>query len=296
MEISKLSELEQVWSPAYVVQGTPWKVRVSRNPKATNAPLQLFVYCAAEDKPENWTHGAKASINLHSFDGTEDSIEHQIKPYVFKKNWGFGVSLFKWDDFLAAKNSFVKNDSINLEITIEAADPDEENKSILLIEDLTEDCYKIKKRLTISNINNLMALQLPSIDMQKLPFFLTVYKHPSGFLSVRLMQPSQEYICDVAIRAKLISSNDNIKAIERVKQTHLRASKNLLSMNLMTWDELVKPENGFVQDNSAVIEVEIESKIIADLLHSRSEPSMQAECANPPFTDWELCEEISREK
>lgn len=54
---------------------------------------------------------------------------------------------------------------------------------------------------------------------------------------------------------KLVSSIEDVKSIEKVDEKCFKSSEKLLTMHLVSWDELLKPENGFINDNSIVIEV-----------------------------------------
>ena len=88
------------------------------------------------------------------------------------------------------KKGYIKNETVNLEISIEVADPNDENKSELTFENIgpgcEADCMR-KFRLSVVNIGNLIAVRSPIFIMQKLPWNLTVFKsHSFNNLSVRL--------------------------------------------------------------------------------------------------------------
>lgn len=120
--------------------------------------------------------------------------------------------------FTTAENSYVQNDAINLEVTIEAADPDEESKSQLQCEDVLQSVTK--KRLTISNVNNLMAVQSADFQMHQVPWRLTVSKS-SSYLDVYLFVSSEDAICDLTMKVKLIPRDEKGKMVEQVQTMHL---------------------------------------------------------------------------
>ena len=58
----------------------------------------------------------------------------------------------------------------------------------------------------------------------------------------------------------LISSKGNEKSIEEIDDENFEISSDLSVAEVVSWDELLKPESGFVDDvnnNSIVMEVEI---------------------------------------
>ena len=82
------------------------------------------------------------------------------------------------------KKGYIKNETVNLEISIEVAE------SELTFENIgpgcEADCMR-KFRLSVVNIGNLIAVRSPIFIMQKLPWNLTVFKsHSFNNLSVRL--------------------------------------------------------------------------------------------------------------
>lgn len=110
----------------------------------------------------NWTHAACASIKMLShYDCNQKAIEHNITSYVFDNSGlGFGcASLIKWKDLFKNDSSFVKDDSIDLEIKIEAEDSNTTNRSALKFESIdrsSEEGCVASFRLIVNNIESLI--------------------------------------------------------------------------------------------------------------------------------------------
>lgn len=263
MNIQKISELKEVWSPEYLIQDTLWKIKAATYGSVAYPSLGIFLYCEAKNKPVGWTHAAMATFKLLSFDANKFPIQHHLYPYVFKSNGqGYGnSSIIKWKDLFAAENSYVKNDAINLKITIEAADSDAEIKSHMQCEDVLQSCCVTKKRLTISNVNNLLALRSPEFQMQRFCWELSVLKC-SDYLDIRLL-PQEDANCNVTMKVKLFPCDGKGNMVEQVQERQFKAKEEMKTANFIKWAELIKPANGYVraQDNSIVIEVEMHNPI-----------------------------------
>lgn len=263
-KISDIGQLKVVWSPEFWVQAIPWKVELKKIEKDKES-LAFFLHCAKKEKPPNWSHIAFATIKLLPFDTTLKPIERCSDPFHFdSKTLGYGIpELIAWDDLFNVDKCYVKDDAINLEITIEAANPMDQNRSISTFESFDACCDGVAKstfRMTVKNIEALVAVRSPQFMLQNLPWELTIFKgHSKNIIGTRLLLCKAEkgVSCESKISFKLISSKNHAKSIARVQEKCFNSSDVLLTMHLMSWNELLEPGNGFVNDNSITIEVEI---------------------------------------
>lgn len=262
--ISDISKLNEVWSPEIVVQEVPWKIRARRNVHAADKWLSMCLFCSKKDFPPNWSHAASASIKLLSFNSKVNPIEQNITPNVFSDNGGVGFDTFiRWTDLFDTKKGYVKDDMISLDIEIIAAEAKEPNKSRLGFEQLSKSCEEgcmSTFRLTVTNIRTLMAVKSPQFNLRNIFCHLTLYKYRSK-LSINMdMIPKNLLGCSnftVQMTANLISSKGDSNRVQKVQQKNILYPATLAIRQFISWDEMLKIENGFITNDSIIIEIKI---------------------------------------
>lgn len=251
-----------MWTPELPVQGVPWKVNIFKADTAEEAYLGIYLYCAKKDGSSTWSTAASAKFKLQSFLRNGDPVEHHIEPYIFDTSGlGYGTpALILWKDLFEIKNNYVKNDTIELDIQIKAADPNDPNRSLLAFNPIysscNDNCVNVST-ITISNIDNLMAVKSPQFIANTLPWELTVFQDDfDGYLKVRLLKNGDKSK-HRNVLIKLISTKDRIDSDKKFPALLLRPSDDWHAEKLMQWTELMNAENGFVNNNSINIRVEI---------------------------------------
>ncbi|XP_055297305.1 uncharacterized protein LOC129565945 isoform X1 [Sitodiplosis mosellana] len=278
LKISEVSKLSAVWSPEVKVYDVPWKAKIAKKAEC----LAVFLFCSKEDNTPNWSHVGFATFKLLPYSGDENGIEYRCDPYVFDASGlGFGNFTFiKWNDLFSPEKNYVKDDTINIDVKIESC-PNEGSSSKLLFEN-TEKCCEnhCTFRLTVTNVKTLMAVQSPKFKMRNLSWTLTVHKD-SSHLGVRLQHRSDSIAisCESRMAVKLISSKNEVKPIEPVAQTNNFVYLGCSTQRIISWDELLKPENGFFNDNSIVIEVEIKASNPEGAVSNNEPKRLKFECA-----------------
>lgn len=254
LEVSNISQLDEFWFPDIIIKGTPWKIKVSKS--------QYFcVYLYCEDKTRSYV--ATATVKLVS---EIESLTQEMftEPEVFDSDLGTLLEIVPWSDVITPLNGYVtENDSIILTITIKSwIYPDEKTK--LAFETVDKCCDKSGlaiHRLTITNIDSLVAIISPKFILRKMPWRLSVYKAILGHLSIRLESKdgTQDVTCKVILSATL-------KCQVISNSIEMKASKKFLSYNTLdlhwkelSWDQVLNPENGFVINDQVIIEVEIKA-------------------------------------
>lgn len=108
--------------------------------------LAVFLFCENKTTSIDWSAVACPTFKLVPFDSSKNAIELRPGYYVFDKtSLSFGFPTFiAWNKLMDVHNSYVENDTINMEIKIEVADPKERDTSILKCDKIetscTEDC------------------------------------------------------------------------------------------------------------------------------------------------------------
>lgn len=139
-----------------MVREIPWKVFVCKEIDKKES-LGIYLYCTKDDESSNWSYVANSTFKL--FNEDIETIVRFVEPFVFNNAAkSFGVSsLIEWDILFDVDDGFVKNDTINLEIQIEVADPNEVNKTKLICTNIEKSCNDgclAKMRLKVENIEN----------------------------------------------------------------------------------------------------------------------------------------------
>lgn len=272
-EVSNISDLTEVHLQNLIVNGISFGVQIQKN-FGENEPLGLYLYCANNDDSK-WPQVAASTFKLRSFVKGGKAFERHKPPYVFDRyEQGYGFpSFIIWKELFDADNGFVENDTIKLEIQITLADPYEVNKSELIREnvDKCEKCGTATFRLSVSNIEHLMAVHTERLMLKQIGWYmLVVYKDHSGHLSFYLNNKTERWeddlthdsvhtddcSCKFRISCTLISSNPNASSA-MVKTENLKNWNFIYLDKLILWSELLKPENGYVENGSIVIEVEL---------------------------------------
>lgn len=250
--IPRISELESISSPTVFIQMVAWKVQVCKKTIGTDEWLALFLTCAREDTFTNWSYVATAKFKLLSFNEHMEPVEHTTAPYIFEKGWpGFGTAQFiRWDDLFDVNKCYVHNDTIHLNITIlvNVADPLNSNKCSLVFKNFNksckDDCFA-KYQLIVKNVDNLMAVKSPEFLVENTKWNLIVFKY-QNHIDIRFATTSDK-IWTRMMLVKLVST----------KGRSVIQAPNVCTKNLISCDELFKPENGFVVDNSITFDVSI---------------------------------------
>lgn len=264
MTVPNISKLDRDTSDVYVIKGIPWKIKVKRETNGNNGNQSLSVYlkCAEGDKRLNWAYAATASAKILPYSTMKNTVKIWFQPYVFMPSSDtFGADLIAWNELFNPQKNYVKNDTIRLEIEIKVADPREVNKTELICEQIgqtnTDDSLPIY-RLTVNNIENLMAARTSEFNLRNTPWYFVVYKSRSQYLGINLCSKtvSENISCRIGIAVKLLSSLESSKHIETSYAAHdFNLGGYLPVVDFISWTKLLKQQNGFIRNGSIVLEV-----------------------------------------
>lgn len=259
-KIVNISKLKEALSSEVMVNDIPWKIEV----KKSKLWLSVYLHCAKENST-NWSHLASATFKLVPLSGNKGGIEHNTNPYVFDdRDDGFGVSTFiTWDQLLKPANHYVKDDILTLDITIVVVDPNYKNPSKVILETIEESCVEScfsKYKMTVDNISKLMAAESPKFRVRSSSWRFVVSKGDSGFcIILHNKSTSLNFSCDVRMSVKHISSKKYLN--RTISMAKLFKKGATLQIHSITFEDLMKPENGYVNNNSIVVEIEIRTGV-----------------------------------
>lgn len=260
-KVSDISKLTRVFSPEVIVQGVPWHFQVVKECVDAKHSIAIYLYSAKEEAPPGWTHAASAVIKLLSFDRDQDPLEYPIEPCVFNANGtGYGEpSLISWDELFDDRKKYVENDSIELDLKIKAEDPNVNNRSKLKLEIIDKSCEcdsHAKFRLAVTNIKQLMSVRSPEFMLRNLSWNLSILKNATN-VAIRLeFEPNSKDIkCNIKMSVKLMSSKG--PSVRKIRVEDHRCCEFLTLKDLISWEELLNPENGFVKDDCIELKVKV---------------------------------------
>lgn len=166
------------------------------------------------------------------------------------------------------EKNYVKDDTIQLEVKIEAEDPKSLSRSIMKFKCIEEPCdcaCQVANELTVMNVSNLMAVRSPEFVMHGMPWYIVVFKDDTN-LSVFFKIDATLGTRIVTIAVQLVSSRANVDSIEKTDTQKIQWPKMLFIGDLVSWEEMLKPQNGFVSDDSNTLKIRIKSdKPVGDL-------------------------------
>lgn len=265
--ISQISQLDTIRLPEVSIHGIPWAIKVCKNEGRQESSLAAYLYCE-KDEQSAWSYAAVTSFELLPFDAQRNSIKRYSVPYVFvpsEVGIGYGVDdIIKWDELFNEEKKHVVDDSIKMKIKIKVEDPNQANKSQLKFERVVNQCdceYVANFRLTVENVENLLAIRSPMFKLRGMSFVLTVFKDRKSHIGILLESetPSENVSCNTTIMAKLISSKADHNQAEKIGTKRLRDLDELVLHGIVSLNEVLQPEHGFVNNNSVVFEVEIKT-------------------------------------
>lgn len=268
-KVPRISKLDEFFSPEIKIYDIPWQVGVKKYIHRAEPSLAVYLLCTQSNVSTKWTQVASASIQLVSFRRNEDSVHAHISPSIFDNSrMGSGkCSFIKWCDLFDETKNYVKDDAIILDIKIMAENPKLREKSKMKFEAIYR-CRRKKGlaeyRLNITNIKNLLAVRSPRFIFRGIDWYFTVFKDGSNGLGLRLSnkKTSKEFIIQMNMAIKLVSIRPEKYPIEKNRTKRIGYNMYFIMNNLVSWEELLKPENGFVQNNSITIKVKLNDNII----------------------------------
>lgn len=286
LEICEVSKLKTNWSPEILIHGIPWKVRIIKMREGEVQSLAVHLFCASKDESPNWSLWGMASFKLLPVTDDANTIEYHTPQYAFDASGtGLGTSSFiKWNDLFAQDNKYVKDDTINLEITVSAENPNDPNRSCVNFECLHKGCDNSNyAKLKVTNVLNLVTVKSPIFMLRGLPWQIQISKTCESHLGVQLLliKDSGKEPTKITMSIKLVSSKANVHPIKKCITNQYKLSTVTPTKPIVSWDELIKPQNGFVNNDSITLSIKIDSDANDMPIAKRAKLNLQNEIKSP---------------
>lgn len=270
LKVTNITNLKKVFTPIHVVHDIPWQIKVFVNNQLKSnqnnqKSLGISLVCATSDTSQSWSQTASFSFQLIPFDDeVAKAIKRISEPQAFNCNMKTITfpSIVDWCDLMNAEKHLINDDAIQMDINIDAVDPNDNNQSMLIFEQTSKCCENdclADFKLTVVNIKQLMAVRSPQFLLRGLLWDFTIYKDRSSQLVIQfgLRTKSDKVSCKIRMTTKLNTSKKNITPIGRVDTKILKHSQVLLMQKLMAWDKLLDTQNGFVENDAITLKIEI---------------------------------------
>ncbi|XP_037050117.1 uncharacterized protein LOC119084303 [Bradysia coprophila] len=296
MTVPNIIKLNECNSPEFLVGEIPWIIKVQKrdDEDGDDPSLDIHLICVQSVDVLAWEYAAYFSYKLLSFDDNQNEDEDYSLPSVHSiNNKSYVYSNFvDWDDLFDAANNYVKDGKICLEIKVHTTGVNQLNGSKITIESSKQCCENSGSAtflLKVTNINNLMAVQTPDILLQGTTWFLTVFKDHESYLGVGLDPGSSDD--DTTYYIKMTSTLIDSKMRNRFAKTC--DAKNfqyndfvcsILNEKQVSWVELFKPQNGFITNNSVMLQVDIKMSKADE-----SESAAMYQAPNPQLIGCAIC-------
>ncbi|KAG4071312.1 hypothetical protein HA402_004016 [Bradysia odoriphaga] len=269
MTVPNIIELNEFTSPEFLAGGIPWTIKVQKrdDEDGYDPLLDIHLICVQSVDILAWEYAAYFSYKLLSFDDNSNADEIHSLPSVHNinnKSYVF-TSFVDWDDLFDAANNYVKDGNICLEIKVNTTGANQLNRSKITIESSKQCCENsgsAKFLLKVTDINNLMAVQTPDIILHGSAWFITVFEDHESYLGVGLDPGSSDDngTYQIKMTSTVINSktrNQFGKSCEEKDFQYNDFRFSILNEKLVSWVELLKPQNGFISNNSIMLHVEI---------------------------------------
>lgn len=264
MNIPKISQLEGLYSPTFSIQKIPWKVNIEKCID-TKTSLAIYLHCRKNYfLSADVTYAASLSVKLLSWDKISPDLFVECLANVYDNSeTSYGTSsLIEWDELFSKENSYVRNDTINLEITIKVADPHDERKSEMELEKVHQTCDMgcvTTLRFKVTNFQNLIAVRSPQFTIHNKAWYLTVKKtreKNSSDPKLGIYLDSVDIIelkCKAKVSIKILSSKIEATTVEKT----ITEDFDYFDLNVASLQDLERAENGFINNDSIRMEVQI---------------------------------------
>lgn len=297
LEVPNISNLNEFWSPEVVISDVPLKIKVLKTEEEGEQCLGVFIFC--KEQISQWNNYIVSGVIKLISD--EFPIVKMIEPDVLDCiEYGYGLkSMIKWCDLMNTINGYVdEDDSIYLNIAIKILNSNDGNRTRLLSKKTFAQGGNCIHRLTVTNVDKLMAVQSSKFTLQNSLWRITVYKDHLTQLGVRLKSydTTKNFSCNVEMKVKLITNS-------KEHQLEGHGKKKFKNYDVMFvkffegWNKLFQPESGYIVNNEMVIEVALTAGKVEYLVQKRKVQTIQLDkSAKFMKLTCKVCEETFQEQ
>lgn len=269
--LENLQNFKEFRSEIFYVRGNPWSLRFSKSITDNQSFLAVFLLSKIKNQLGIGAVMADFSAKLLSrkFDG--ETHTESTGPMLYEINErGWGRRTFmKWDELVDPEKGYVHNDMCKLVVKVKASplQIDDQLLEFVPIPRCCDGTSRGKFRIKVNEVIDFVDVCSPSFNLKNFRWRISVSKsenNESGyFLQIQLynlsLAPERCGIsCTATITHKLVPFDSKIEPfVKKVKNRKFSQSLKISDCKMIPWNEMMKPEKKFVQNNSFELEIVI---------------------------------------
>lgn len=156
------------------------------------------------------------------------------------------------------QKGYVKNDEIHLEIDVKAENPKAKTKLICeYIGNYYDHGFKTLLNLRVLDFHQLMLATRTEIELENISWWITVLRTHFGYIGIKLAPKNQQksFQLQAQMNCKIKSKNGTARSIDQTSNAVLNTSSYMYVKNIAYFDDLVKPEYGYIENGSITFEI-----------------------------------------
>lgn len=249
-------------SEIFYVRGCPWMVCL----KYICNDLWLELISKVEEQPEDWTIFVTGSAKFIPTDVQGVSLEKQFPVHMLCQ--GHRSEIFFLDSLLLLRNDYVTNDTCKIEIVLKVSPVQySTDNEWLKFESIPKCCVNSsneKFRMTVKIFDGFMGVCSPAFRFDGYESRIILTRYVTDSLEDLIRIDFQLSVTTVdwttklqAILCTLITFDPNVKPLQKQAE-----GVDMHYLDFITWDELLKPSNRYIQNNSFVLEFMFKGKSV----------------------------------
>lgn len=278
--VQNMSLLSKISTPEFIIRGIPWSIEISiENFQEDHKQPSLWAYltCAKRIRASNRSFSATASFKLVHQANKRIKIEKFLPPSIFEVNnpcWG--TELIECQELFKRNSGFIENDSINMEVEIDARVLDQMQIEWQTYNERLNDDSEIKIEMKLNKVSDLMIARSPTFSLNGFSFVIDVAKgkhFPNEYANVAgdylgiylrcIHRDDSNWSCKTKSVFKLISFKSNVKTNIRMDEDYDEFDCNNSCWgfsDFMSWHDLFDKRNCYVKNDTISLELEIHTK------------------------------------
>lgn len=269
-------------SDPFYVCGNPWFIMLQKN-LSQHATLQsgtksdsLGVYLCTrkdEDRPDNWAIVASFTTRIISSKPNVNAHEIESQTCVFDSKCHIGgvVNIIPWKELFYPERGYVHNDTCKIIVTVRSSPlqtaQNDELVTLIPIKKCCDASTKFSFLLEVNRLHGFVNVCSPEFTLDNIPWRLLVCKTKnryvqggSDILQVRLQRcrPKAKRIM-ATLACKVVTSKlgaDQVFA--KMENIEFKYGNCEYGMDIISWKELLNPENKYSENDSFILEVRME--------------------------------------
>lgn len=263
----------------FYVGGIPWTIVFykfdSENEKSGLIVFYKFLHWKINETLKDIAVVGSFEVEIFSnkFDGK--SRVTNIEPKAFEvglQGYSGGCeNIITWDDLIDPENGYLYNNKCRVAVNVNSSPLQIPNDGkwfeFFPVTKFQDCCTKGEFQIKFKNVFEFVDVCTPRFTLKHSPWRLILFRKVTtkndkieDILVIKLCKPSFYFNTEdsfkVSMICKLVSSDPTIEPFSKIKEyTHSGHSLDLLS-----WNELLNPQNKFVENNSFILKIKVEIK------------------------------------